>query len=613
MVFSSAPAELPAKAAAHDMLKFMPLPGPLRAALCLSLSVVSAICSAPSCSQNARMNLPCEISFDLQPNDLPTEASIYKDEPLTVEFRSPRSTTYLMHPFPDGTQRLRVRFTPTEAGDWTYKITGSIARFNDKESRFNVADSPSSTGVVGIANLRHFWTTGKKPHLWFGAEAPVHSLDQATFEKWLDDRKRDGFTHIRAHVLTSSASLQPFLANHEPNPAYFAALDDRLLAVAVRGLTADLILADKAFAASALLARRDDNEALIRYLCARYAGLNVTWQGIQAFEATPGSRALLRDLGELLNRYDAFQHPRSTDARDSSSPLIADRWMNYIIESSANPQLGAVEHQFTEMPSVHVVQATDPAGFRHELWNAIANGEYPSVSYTALQNDQNVKAAQTWFRVISGTRHWELEPYFDVDGGRAVGLQEVEYLIYAERPGIVEINLPKHKYNPVWVNPSTGDEIPMKDYKGEVLSRATPDNSHDWVLTVPRDGEKQNMAKYYYFESVDPPIQEVEVDASKAPFEVVEPAGDSLSLSDPIPYSVKITRANRASRTVQYAWWGESVASGEGARLLGVGASGKSDSLAKYAPDAPNLNLRVEAINANGKAYEIDKVYELKR
>jgi hypothetical protein len=517
-----------------------------------------------------------------------------------------------MHQFADDRQSLRVRFTPTEPGTWTYKITSSITRLDNREGTFTVADA-NGTGVVGVANLRHFWTTGKKPHLWFAAEVPFLALDQPTFENWLDARKHDGFTHVRGIVLNNAVSPKPLTAANEPNPAYFTALDDRLIAAANRGFTLDLILADTAITESVLLKHRDQAGALIRYICGRYAGLNVTWQGVQQFERLPGTRSLLQDLAALLKKYDGFQHPRSTDARDSSSSLIADNWMNYLIEASPDPQLGAVEHQFTTQPEIHLVQATEPDAFRHELWNTITNGEYPSVSYAALQNIQNVKAAQTWFQIVSQTRHWELEPYFDVNGARAVGLDEVEYLAYAQKPGIIEITLPRHKYNPVWVNPATGEELPLKDYRGEVFSRETPDNSHDWVLTVPRDGEKGNLAKYYYFESQEPPIQEVEVDPTKAPFEIVQPGGEAISLSDPIPYSVKLTRANRASRIMQYVWWGETVQGGEGPRLLGLGSSGKSDNLGSITADAPNLNVRVEAINANGKAYEIDKVFELKR
>jgi hypothetical protein len=64
---------------------------------------------------------------------------------------------------------------------------------------------------------------------------------------------------------------------------------------------------------------------------------------------------------------------------------------------------------------------------------------------------------------------------------------------------------------------------------------------------------------------------------------------------------------------MQYVWWGEVVAGGEGARLLGIGSSGTFPPLTNMATDLGNLNLRVEAINANGKAYEIDKVFEVKQ
>lgn len=587
------------------MLKSMFVSGLLRSALFLS-STALAFGALPSCTANARNFLPCELSFTLQPQDLPAGSSTYKDDLLSVEFRSPRATTYLMHEFADNRQTLRIRFTPTEPGPWTFKVSSSISRLDDQQGSFTVADSPSLTGMVGIANLRHFWTTGKKPHLWFAAEAPVLSLDQSAFENWLDDRKKDGFTHIRAIVLNNSAHPSPFV-NNEPNPAYFSSLDDRLTAASSRGFTLDLVLGDSHF-----LKPGDDLDPIVRYIVARYGGLNATWQGVQQFEAISGGRALLRDIGTLLQKYDSFQHPRSTDARDSSSPLLPDGWMNYLIEASADPQLGAVEHQFTEQPEVHLIQSTEPEAFRHELWNATTNGEYVSVPYAALQNPQNVKAVQTWSHVMVETRHWEFEPYFDVTGARSVGLNEVEYVAYAQNPGIIEITLPRHKYNPVWVNPATGEELPLKNYRGELFSQQTPDNSHDWILTVPRDGEKENLAKYVYFESQDPPVQEIETDPTKAPFEIAQPSGDALSLSDPIPYAIKLTRANRASRIMQYVWWAETVQSGEGARLLGLGASGKSNALAKLAAGAPNLNIRLQAINANGKAYEVDRVFELK-
>lgn len=555
--------------------------------------------------------MPCQLTFEWRDGEIPQTASPYKDGLLNIEFRSPRHTTYLMRAFWNGGHTLGIRFTPTEPGTWTYHVTSSIKRFDDQESTFAVSDS-SAPGLVEVANLRHWRTTNKKPHLWLAASAPFLEVDQTAFESWLDARKHDGFTHIRGPLLTQRATIKPLTGNSLPNLAYFQALDDRLLAASSRGFTLDLLLADDSFLRSGAFDNWQQRDLLVRYLVARYGGLNVTWQGIEHFEDVPEGRALLKELGSLLQKYDGFQHPRSTDARVSSFPLLPDGWMNYLIEAVPTPDFGAVQHQFNQQPEIHVINATAPDAFRHELWNCTTNGEYPSVSYESLKNEANSKAVAVWAKVMADTRHWELEPYFDVDGARAVGLEEVEYLAYAQTPGIVEINLPKHKYNPLWLNPITGEEIPLKDYKGEVFSRQTPDNAHDWVLQVPREGHKESMLRSYYFESQDPPVQEVETDSAKVPFEIVDPPGDQINSLVPTPYQIKITRANRASRFMQYVWWGEVVAGGEGARLLGLGSSGNftiPKELVKQS--GSTLNIRLLAINANGKAYELDKVYRL--
>ncbi len=578
----------------------------------LAISVPLRAASLTACSQGARSFSPCELSFEWRDSELPSTASPYKEELLNVEFRSPRHTTFLMRGFWDGSHTLRVRFTPIEPGPWSYHITSALKRYNNQEATFSVADS-ASPGFVGVANVRHWWTTNKQPHLWLAASVPFLELDQPALESWLDLRKHDGFTHIRGPLLSLRAPLKPLGPGALPNFAYFATLDDRVLAAAARGFTLDLLVADHSFLASGALDQWEQRDPLIRYLIARYSGLNVTWQGIEHFEDSPGARALLNDMGSTFEKYDAFRHPRSTDARVSSSPLLADGWMNYLIEASPHPEVAAVEHQFTQAPEIHVITATDPQAFRDELWNATTNGEYPSVSYDALRNEANVTAIKTWFKIIIHTRHWELEPYFDVSGARAVGLEDVEYLAYAQKPGIVEISLPRHKYNPLWVNPINGEEIPLKDYKGEILSRQTPDTAHGWLLQTPREGHKESMLKSYRFDSQDPPIQEAESDSDKIPYRLTDPAGDEINTALPTPFEIKLTKANRATRQMQIVLWGEIVGGSEGARLLGVGSSGNF-TIPKGLVTEPGatLHLRVMAINANGKAYELDKVYRLR-
>jgi hypothetical protein len=120
------------------------------------------------------------------------------------------------------------------------------------------------------------------------------------------------------------------------------------------------------------------------------------------------------------------------------------------------------------------------------------------------------------------------------------------------------------------------------------------------------------MLKSYKFESRLNLGQEIEQTVAKVPFEIAEPASDELSLAKPPKFAIKLKRETRATRIMSYVWSGEVVADGEGSRILALGANGQLSlprDLASHFPAV--LNIRVMAINANGKAYSIDKVYRL--
>ncbi len=102
------------------------------------------------------------------------------------------------------------------------------------------------------------------------------------------------------------------------------------------------MIADEAFAKSETIATWEQLQPLLRYLVARYGALNCDWQGIERFEDTQNSRALLKNIGDQLKSLDAYHHPRSSDARVTTTPMLNDGWMDFLVEASPNPQLGAV-------------------------------------------------------------------------------------------------------------------------------------------------------------------------------------------------------------------------------------------------------------------------------
>ena len=82
----------------------------------------------------------------------------------------------------------------------------------------------------------------------------------------------------------------------------------------------------------------------------------------------------------------------------------------------------------------------------------------------------------------------------------------------------------------------------------------------------------------------------------------------------PVRFAAKLTRATRATRTMMYVWTGECPADGLGFRILGTGAEGTFPIPPDIATQYPAvMSIRLNALNANGKAYSADRVYQLTR
>ena len=547
---------------------------------------------------------PCEITFDLSAADLTAHPNPYVSAQLHAEFRSPHFKTYLMPAFWDGARKLIIRFTPTESGQWTWRTTSNLAAFDAKQGAFNAAAS-DSPGFINAANFHHWATDDKKPHLWMGYIADRFPFaNQNEFEQQLSEAAQNKFTHFRGSILGSPADRSRVcLGPDKPNPAYFDELDRRVLAIHKRGLTIDLILASNPDYVTSLFPDWRARERFIRYLVARYAPFNVTWQGVEEFEDYTNGRPLLKELGLNLKKLDPYQHPRSSNAKVTSSPLLPDGWMNFVIETTTDDVIGSVEHQLYQVPFVGVTDA------KH-LWNATMDGQYPEF------RGENAAVCKYWFDFIADTRHWELEPYFDVDGARATALEDVEYVAYVENPGPpVEVSVEKHSYDVSWFNPATGESIEQKKYKGEHFTGEAPDKSHPWVLLIAREGRKESMLKSYKFDSREVPlVQEVETNPQKLPYTIVDPSGTALQAGRPVRFSAKLTRETRATRSMMFLWTGEVAADGQGARVLGTGSPGTFVIPPSIALNFPAvLSIHLTALNANGKAYSADRVFQLNK
>ena len=596
-------------------------------ALVAAVSPQAAPQLAASCD-NTPVWSACDLVLELGPKAAADHPDPYATVDLRAEFRSPNMRTYAIPAFWDGGKRMVLRVAPTEAGRWEYRLSSNIAEWEGQIGSFTAVAS-EAPGFLRVANLHHWQTTAaNQPHLWMGAsEMGFARLDDADFRAVVDARAAQKFNHLRGRVLGEGDQLG-FLAPGAPDLAYFQRLDRRVAYINSKGMIADLVLAPNPAALLRLLPDSMARQRFLRFLVGRYAARNVTWQGLEEFESQTGTRAVLKEIGSLIKQFDPYQHPRTTGARMTSAPLLDDGWMDFTGYGTAAVAVGAIEHQLYQVPGVALdfahervgtVKAgpndVDAAEFRHRMWSASMNGQYVTYANNgagaASLDSPGTKAMTAWFNLMAGTRHWDLEPYFDVDGGRALALPGVDYIVYIDSPGPVELTVEHHGYDVYWIDPADGSVSSHRKWSGEHFTGEPPDRFHDWVLRVVRELTVESMNRSYKFESRDVPVQEIVIDPAKVVYQIEQPAG-ALAAGRTAHFAAKITRSSRATRNMLWMWTAEVTADREGYRVLGTTQQGDFNLPAGLATNFPTTVLvRLYGMNGYGTVYMAPKGYDL--
>ena len=156
---------------------------------------------------------------------------------IHAEFRSPRHETLLIPAFWDGGGRFILRVSPTEPGDWTYRFTSNVDRWQGKEGTLGVIPGVAISFIRNV-NVHHWQTVDTlQPHLWMGETMyRIGYLPKEEFERTLAVRAERKFTHLRVLLMGEEKDQAHAWSNDRPNPAYFQELDRRLLAVNQKGL-----------------------------------------------------------------------------------------------------------------------------------------------------------------------------------------------------------------------------------------------------------------------------------------------------------------------------------------------------------------------------------------
>lgn len=569
------------------------------------LFFVGAGLQAQSVCQPVPRYTPCDIVFDL-PDAKPGSAV-----ELRAEFRSPRARTALMNAFWDGGSRWVIRFTPTEAGSYDFRLTSKVSAFDGKTGTFT-ATANKNPGWVRAANLHHFAhvdETVLTPHLWMGATVPgFPSMGLDDWKRMVDARAAQHFNHLSVTLIDETA------AKDFASPELLQRAEAKIRYANDHGLLVDLAFFGGSNLLNRLLPDRQARQKWFENTISRLAAFDVTWEGVEDWETYDNGRAILKEIGDAINQFDPYKHTRSSRSKISSSPLVDDGWLRYRSYSTTDSAIESVEQQAFQFPAVNHFDVADRAGFRRALWTASMNGQYPA---PVIHNDADAAAMKAWYEVMSGTRHWELEPFFDTDKGRALAYEGVEYLVYLDQPGPVTVNLEKQKYDFEWINPASGERFPFKSQRFETFTDSPPDQSHDWVLHISREGHKASMLRTFKFDSREdqPPLQlqVIESNPDKVPFDIELPRED-FSLSKPVKFRVQLKRETKATKRMLFEWTGEVTVDGQSFRVLGTGSEGTLEIPANIARSYPAaLHVKVYGLNGLGKLYAVDKNFTLSK
>lgn len=596
---------------------------------------------------------PCEISFEISEAEAAQHPNPYVSVELRAEFRSPDGgRTRVASGFWDGGRLFRFRFSPDAEGRWDFRVLSNLESVNGKVASFQ-GTAARTPGFIEVFNTRYFRYPGpNEGHFWMGdtfyrfAEVPWE-----TFTRYADARAEQKFNHVRGLLLGWEETARKVLADpDQPLIEHFREVERRIVYLNSKGLIYDVLLGGDQNELAELLPDRKQRERYVRYLCARYAAYNIVWQGVQEFEEYPEGRKLLKEINGVIKEWDPHQHPRSTHTVATSSPLVEDGWMTYIVQQNSAPSLASIDYELHGMPVVNAEFGYENSGagashdhhvssdeFRKRLWSMAMRGHSTTYGNTGVYGGRKFPVDLKYLDApgvtymghfhdfMTQTRYFDLQPYYRVEGGVALSLQYtpylgeeyvgIEYIVYVEEPGAVDLIVPKNSYDVSWFNPIDGTWLDQKKkYKGERFQSPTPDNEHDWVLYVRREGKKESFNKKYYLEARGVKLKEVEAATSEVPYEIQFPDQQALTAGQTYEFNATLTKSTRAAKQMLWVWNGEVAGSSKARRIIGTEQFGQFKIPKNLADHYPaTLSIRLLGLDGAGHLYEAFKAFRLEK
>lgn len=224
-----------------------------------------------------------------------------QDTQLEVEFKSPTGKTHTTPAFWDGGRTWRVRFSPEEIGDWTFRTRSSKESDGGLHNRSGSFRCVAYTGGNPLyrrgalrvsADKRYLVQADGTPFFWLADTAwnGVLKADAKSWDTYLADRVAKGF-NVAQFVTTQwraaagNADARSAFYGREKivvDPVFYQWMDERVDRMNDHGIVAAPVLIWTIGGSTAMLNPGNmlpDDQIIIlaRYMVARYGAHQVVW------------------------------------------------------------------------------------------------------------------------------------------------------------------------------------------------------------------------------------------------------------------------------------------------------------------------------------------------
>ena len=261
----------------------------------------------------------------------------FVDANLVGEFTAPSGKTNTVEGFYDGDNKWRLRFAPTEEGDWRYRLRGeAVGIFQEGRLRCThprehglIRLHPENPCAFAYADGTAFFPMGDTCYGLYDDS----SITPALRREYLETRRRQRFNFVRMSVGHSEqrAAVDPAFwawggTAAKPdldrlNPVFFRGLDELLRDLHAREMNVELILLNfyrRPFTDTSQWTPARER-LWLRYLVARYAAFNniFLWTLANEYETHPDGRYRLDRPGDVewakatarrLKEFDPYRH-----------------------------------------------------------------------------------------------------------------------------------------------------------------------------------------------------------------------------------------------------------------------------------------------------------------